>query len=108
VGRKASDLTTQVLRDVIGIIGRFVPPLKAQLIVERTCNDMGLSENDFSEDNIPKFILYLANKRDEVTSVNDNQFFSILKSLVCYSNSKKEFVFNQKMRGNGQKDGGLS
>jgi hypothetical protein len=101
-------LTTQVLRDIIGIIGRFVPPLKAQLIVERYCNDKGLSENDFSEDIVPKFILYLANKRDEVKSVNDNQFFSMLKSLVCYSNSKSEFVFNQKMRENGQKNGGMT
>ncbi len=108
MGRKVNDLTTQVLRDLIGIIARFVPPLKAQLIVERYCNEKGLPLNDFSEESIPRFILYLAKQRDEVDFVNDNHFFSMLKSLVCYSNSKNEFVFNQKMGENGQNKGGMS
>jgi hypothetical protein len=107
VGRKASDLTTQVLRDVIGIIGRFVPPLRAQLIVERYCNEIKLPFNDFSEDNIPRFILYLANKRDEVPAINDNRFFTMLKNLVCYSNSKNEFIIKEQIDENGEKDGGM-
>jgi hypothetical protein len=96
-------MTSQTCRDVIGIIGRYLPPLKAQLILEKYCERIDLSLNDFSEDDVPKFILYLASQRDAVSTLDDNHFFSMLRSLVCFSNSKNEFVGKddiQKIRAN--------
>jgi hypothetical protein len=72
---------------VIGIIGKYIHPLKAQFIVERYCDKNRLLINEFSSDDVPSFILYLAKERDEITSIEDNKFFSLLSNLVSLSNS---------------------
>jgi hypothetical protein len=101
-------VTSQICRDVIGIIGRYLPPLKAQLIVEKYCDSIELSLNNFSEDDVPKFILYLAGQRDSVSKLDDNQFFTLLRNLVCFSNSKNEFVNREDINKIRAEDGELS
>lgn len=101
-------MTSQICRDVIGILGRFLPPLKAQLIVEKYCENIELSLDNFSEDDVPKFILYLAGQRDSITKLDDNQFFAMLKNLVCFSNSKNEFVNKEEINKIRAEDGELN
>ncbi len=79
-------MTTQTCRDIIGIIGRYVHPLKAQYFFEKYCGDIELSMHDFSNADVPKFILHLAQARDDMSSINDNHFYKMLKDLVCFSN----------------------
>lgn len=100
-------MTSQICRDVIGILGRYLPPLKAQLIVEKYCETIDLSLNNFTEDYIPNFILYLAGQRDSVTKLDDNQFFTMLRNLVCFSNSKNEFVTREDINKIRAEDGEL-
>ena len=101
-------MTSQICRDVIGILGRYLPPLKAQLIVEKYCEGIDLSMNNYSEDDVPKFILYLAGQRDSITRLDDIQFFSMLRNLVCFSNSKNEFVNREDINKIRAEDGELS
>jgi hypothetical protein len=61
-------------------------------MLEKYCDGIELSLNDFSDDEVPKFILYLASQRDDVSNLDDNHFFTMLRNLVCFSNSKNEFV----------------
>jgi hypothetical protein len=101
-------MTSQICRDVIGILGRYLPPLKAQLIVEKYCGEIDLSMNNFHEDEVPRFILYLAGQRDSVSKLDDNQFFSMLRNLVCFSNSKNDFVNREEIDKIRAEDGELS
>jgi hypothetical protein len=79
-------VSSQTCRDVIGIIGRYVHPLKAQYFFEKYCEDRELSINDFCVIDVPKFILYIAEQRDNLNSVRDNQFYEMLRDLVLLSN----------------------
>jgi len=80
-------LASQVCRNVIGIISQYIHPLKAQFFVERYCNENTLSINEFSCDDVPSFILFLAKERDEITAIDDHKFMSLLSNLVSLSNS---------------------
>lgn len=79
-------MTTQTCRNIINIIGRYVHPLKAQYFFEKYCDDSELSIDDFKNDDVPKFILYIAQARDDLSAINDNKFYDMLKDLVCFSN----------------------
>jgi hypothetical protein len=79
-------VTTQTCRDIINIIGRYIHPLKAQYFFERYCEDIGLSINDFNTSDVPNFILHIAQARDDLSVINDNRFYKLLKDLVCFSN----------------------
>jgi hypothetical protein len=85
-----------------------MPPIRAQLMVEKFCEDIDLSMNDFSEDDVPRFILYVANQRDAVSALDDNHFFSMLKNLVCFSNSKNEFINKDEVKEIRAENGELS
>ena len=79
-------MTTQVCRDVIGVIRRYVHPLKAQYLLEHYCDGVKLNLDNFSVEDLPKFILYLARKRDSVPTVDDGKFFTMMSNLVTLSN----------------------
>jgi hypothetical protein len=57
-----------------------------------------LTVHDFSVDDLPKFILYLARQRDSIESVNDNQFYSMMSNLVSLSNHDSQDVCDHENR----------
>ena len=79
-------VTTEVCRNLIGIIGKYVNPITAQFFVEKYCDRINCSTDTFQHSDVPKFIIYLANKRDNLTKINDNQFEKLLKDLMEFSN----------------------
>ena len=79
-------VTTEVCRNIIGIIGRYTDPFTAQFFVEKYCEIIQSTTDDFNHSDVPKFIIYLANKRDNLKKINDNQFEKLLKDLVEFSN----------------------
>jgi hypothetical protein len=79
-------VTTQTSRDVIGIISKYLHPMKAQYLLEHYCDLSELSLDIFSFDDLPRFILYLARERDSVPSVDDKHFFTMMSHLVTLSN----------------------
>jgi hypothetical protein len=81
-------VTTQTCKEVIGVIGQFLHPMKAQYLVEHYCNEIELSLDNFAGKDLPKFILYLAQQRDTIPTISDKQFFTLLSNLVYLSNSE--------------------
>jgi hypothetical protein len=81
-------VTTQACKDVIGIISQYIHPFKAQFIVEQYCMKRNLPFNDFSNNEVPNFILFLANERDSIDSIDDVKFFKLLSTLVTLSNAE--------------------
>jgi hypothetical protein len=82
-------LATQTFKNVIGIIGQHIHPLKAQIMVEKYCSTQEISCNDFSQNNIPQFILFIAKERDSLCQVDDKKFYVLLSSLISYSKSSE-------------------
>jgi hypothetical protein len=80
-------VATQAFQELIGIIGQYVNPLKAQIIVEKYCNECNISCEEFSTHDLPNFILYFAKERDSVVTLDDKRFFVLLGNLVSYSNN---------------------
>lgn len=91
-------MTTNVCREIINIISKYFGPIKAQFFVEKYCNKNKLSTEDFSCEDLPKFIIYLARDRDSHNNINDNKFERLLKELVNFSNiecNKNNILENQ-------------
>ena len=80
-------MATEAFKSVIGIIGNYVHPMKAQVILENFCSSSELSCDEFSPGDLPQFILFLAKERDNVCTLDDKKFFVMISSLVSYSNS---------------------
>ncbi len=89
-------MATQTCRDVITVISRYFHPLKAQLTVERYCDDIDLSLDIFSVADLSEFILYVAAKRGTFTSVDDNRFSLMLRDMIYLSNSENVDVNSEK------------
>ena len=79
-------VTTEVCRSLIGIIGKYVNPITAQFFVEKYCDMINCTTDKFQHDDVPKFIIYLANKRDNLAKISDNKFEKLLKDLMEFSN----------------------
>jgi hypothetical protein len=85
-GEENNLVTTEVCRNVIGIIGKYLDPISAQFFVEKYCDMIKRTTDEFQHSDVPKFIIYLANERDNLARINDNQFEKLLKDLVEFSN----------------------
>ena len=95
-------MTTHLCRNVIDIIGQYLHQMKAQFIFEQYCEGIGVSWNNFTVDDLPQFILYLAKKRDNLQAIDDKQFLSMLSNLVNLSNSENGSINRDKKINNGK------
>jgi hypothetical protein len=95
-------VTTEVCRCLIGIIGKYVDPITAQFFVEKYCDRIKSNTDSFQHSDVPKFIIYLANKRDNLEKINDNQFEKLLKDLMEFSNLELDKL--QKQNNDNEED----
>ena len=78
--------TTEVCRDLIGIIQKYTDPITAQFCVEKYCDKIKISTEDFYFSDLPKFIIYLAKERGNLRKMTAGQFEKLLKDLMYFSN----------------------
>jgi hypothetical protein len=78
-------VTSEICREVLNIIGKTSHPLMAQSVVEKYCTGIGIQFEEFSDDDLPQFILYIAKERDRFKKIDDKTFFVMLGNLVNFS-----------------------
>jgi hypothetical protein len=91
-------VTTDACRDLINILSKYLNPIKAQFFIEEYCKKSDLSLDRFLASDIPKFIIYLAQRQESITSLNNSQFNKLVKGLIEYSNA-----MNAKLEKNNKK-----
>ena len=78
---------TIVCRDVIRILGDYLNPMMAQLYLEKYCEEVGPSIDDFSYDDLPRLILHISSNREELDKLNDVRYTTMVTELIKLSNS---------------------
>jgi hypothetical protein len=58
--------------------------------VEKYCTAIGIQFDEFSDNDLPQFILFIAKERDRFKKIDDKTFFIMLSHLVNFSKKTKK------------------
>lgn len=95
-------MISNICRELIQTIGRFMHPIKAQLFVENYCQRSEISLNEFMGEDISHFVLFMAKNRDEFLAIDDYTFNILLGTLVKISNREGECAIRGGFRTQGE------
>ena len=79
-------MATEIFKEVIRIMSKYVHPMLAQNYVEKHCQNQGIPDNEFSHENVGMFLLSIANGRDSIKDLSDQKFLMLLNDLIRMSN----------------------